>query len=80
MMARTDVTKSITKYIKETDLQKPENRKIILADTKLGNLLNAGDVEVTYFNLQKWMKVHYQKSVQTPPVVVVEAETVAVVL
>ena len=62
MLARTEVTKKITNYIKENNLQKPENKKIILCDEKLGDLLNAGDEEVTYFNLQKWMKVHYKKS------------------
>ena len=61
MMARTDVTKKITGYIKEHSLQNQENKKIILPDKKLGALLNAGNDEVTYFNLQKYMKVHFIK-------------------
>lgn len=68
-MARTEVTKYITKYVKENDLQNPENRREIKCDTKLKTLLNVDDsVPVTYFNLQKYMKVHFMKS--EPAVVV----------
>ena len=60
LMARTEVTKRLTKYIKENDLQKPEDRRIILMDRALKSLLKApkGQV-VTYFNLQKWIKPHF---------------------
>ena len=58
-MARTEVTKFLTTYIKEHNLQDPENKRRILPDKKLGKLLNAGSNEVTYFNLQKYMKVHF---------------------
>jgi upstream activation factor subunit UAF30 len=68
-MARTEVTKFLTTYIKEHNLQDPANKRRILPDKKLGKLLNVGkDVEtgkpneVTYFNLQKYMKVHFPKS------------------
>ena len=61
-MARTEVTKFLTTYIKEHNLQDPENKRRILPDKKLGKLLNAGSNEVTYFNLQKYMKVHFPKS------------------
>lgn len=60
-MARTEVTKFLTTYIKEHNLQDPENKRRILPDKKLGKLLNAGSNEVTYFNLQKYMKVHFPK-------------------
>ena len=63
-LARTQVTKEITAYIKEHNLQNQENKKIILPDKKLGALLNAGKEEVTYFNLQKFMKVHFIKEEQ----------------
>ena len=61
-MARTEVTKHLTSYIKEHNLQDSENKRKILPDKKLGKLLNLskGD-EVTYFNLQKYMKVHFPK-------------------
>ena len=63
-MARTEVTKYLTKYIKEHNLQDEANRRKILPDNSLQKLLNAGpDDEVTYFNLQKYMKVHFPKKV-----------------
>jgi len=62
-MARTDVTKMITAYVKEHKLQAPNNGRKIIPDKKLMGLLNckASD-EVTYFNLQKYMKPHFIKS------------------
>ena len=61
MKARTEVTKAITNYIKEGDLQNPANKKIILLDNKLESLLKPNGDEVTYFNMQKYMKVHFLK-------------------
>jgi len=62
-MARTEVTKHLTQYIKEHSLQDAVNRRKIIPDKRLGKLLNVGkDDEVTYFNLQKYMKVHFPKS------------------
>ena len=62
-MARTEVTKHLTTYIKEHSLQDAVNRRKIIPDKALGKLLNVGkDDEVTYFNLQKYMKVHFPKS------------------
>jgi chromatin remodeling complex protein RSC6 len=63
MMARTDVTKMITSYVKEHKLQDNENGRKIVPDAKLKALLNikAGE-EVTYFNLQKYMKPHFLKA------------------
>ena len=68
-LARTQVTKHITAYIKEHNLQNQENKKIILPDDKLKGLLNSGDDEVTYFNLQKFMKVHFIKDEPSSTVV-----------
>ena len=62
-MARTEVTKYLTQYIKENKLQDEANRRKILPDKQLQQLLNVGKGdEVTYFNLQKYMKVHFPKS------------------
>ena len=59
-MARTDVTKEINSYIRAHKLQDPKNGRIILADSKLSKLLNLKkDDELTYFNLQKFMKPHF---------------------
>jgi upstream activation factor subunit UAF30 len=62
-MARTEVTKKLTEYIKTNSLQNPQNKRIILPDSKLNKLLGTskGD-DVTYFNLQKYMKVHFPKT------------------
>ena len=62
-MARTEVTKHLTTYIKEHNLQDQENKRKILPDSKLQKLLNVTPTdEVTYFNLQRFMKVHFPKS------------------
>ena len=63
LLARTEVTKRVNLYIKSNDLQNPENRRIIEPDNKLGKLLNNGNEQVTYFNLQRYMKVHFPKKV-----------------
>ena len=62
-MARTDVTKMITSYVKEHKLQASDNGRRIMPDTKLKALLKVTDKdEVTYFNLQKFMKHHFVKA------------------
>ena len=60
LIARTQVTKAITKYCQEHDLQNQKDKRIILADKTLQKLLRIGkNDELTYFNLQKYMKVHF---------------------
>ena len=62
-LARTAVTKHITKYIKDHNLQNPDNKRHILPDKGLKKLLNVKNTdEVTYFNLQKYMKHHFPKN------------------
>ena len=59
-MARTEVTKLLTTYIKENNLQDENNKRKIVPDSALQKLLGVSDSdEVTYFNLQKYMKVHF---------------------
>ena len=61
-MARTVVTKHITDYVKKHNLQNPENKRQILCDDKLNSLLKVdANTPLTYFNLQKYMKVHFIK-------------------
>lgn len=62
-MARTEVTKHLTTYIKDNNLQDENNKRKIVPDSALQKLLgvSASD-EVTYFNLQKYMKVHFPSS------------------
>ena len=62
-MARTDVTKLITAYVKDHNLQDATNGRKIVPDAKLKALLNVkSSDEVTYFNLQKYMKPHFVKA------------------
>ena len=61
MIARTEVTQYLIKYIKENSLQNQENKRIIAPDSKLLDLLESGNDEVTYFNLQKYMNKHFVK-------------------
>ena len=66
MMARTDVTKEMTSYIRENKLQDKDNGRKIIPDEKLSKLLNIdSSVELTYFNLQKYMSPHFEKSTTT---------------
>jgi len=69
LLARTEVTKFITGYIKQENLQDSVSKRNINPDAKLKALLDipAGEV-LTYFNLQKFMKVHFPKPVQSQTV------------
>ena len=59
-MARTEVIKHVNQYIKANGLQDAKNRRIIRPDSRLQSLLNTKKSdEVTYFNLQTYMKPHY---------------------
>lgn len=60
-VARTEVIQYIDKYIKEHKLQDKKNRRVIVPDAKLQGLLKCDPKtdEVTYFNLQTFMKPHY---------------------
>ena len=62
MLARTAVSKKIHEYVKSNNLQNPTNRRIIIPDAKLKKLLKtSGTDELSYFNLQKFLKVHFKK-------------------
>ena len=60
LIARTEVTKRITTYCQKHGLQKESDKRIILPDKELTKLLRIPKGEsLTYFNLQKYMKVHF---------------------
>lgn len=65
MFSRQFITKSINKYVKDHDLQNPENRRYILLESeaglKLKALLRDPDQPLTFFNIQRYLKVHYPK-------------------
>ena len=59
-VARTDVIKRIAVYVKEHQLENPENRRQIKPDAALQKLLKVSQKdEVTYFNLQKHLAPHF---------------------
>jgi len=62
-MARTEVSKLIHEYVKTNSLQKEGNRRVIRPDGKLQKLLviDSAKEELTYFNLQKYLKKHFRK-------------------
>jgi hypothetical protein len=61
--SRTDITRFINAYVKEHNLNKPENKRFILPDTKLKKILNVGDSdEINYFILQKLISHHFPAS------------------
>lgn len=58
--SRSNVTKHITNYVREKGLK---NKHDIVPDSSLRSLLNLKEGEqLTYFNLQKHLNVHYPKS------------------
>jgi chromatin remodeling complex protein RSC6 len=64
-MARTEVTKELQKYILSHKLQDPSNRRNINPDSKLRKLLGMKKSDnLTYFNLQRWMKPHFKTAAQ----------------
>jgi chromatin remodeling complex protein RSC6 len=59
--SRSNVTRQINEYIKTHNL-KPKGTHNISPDAKLRNLLAIKDGDVlTYFNLQRYLNVHYIK-------------------
>jgi chromatin remodeling complex protein RSC6 len=62
-MARTEVSKEINAYIHSNGLKDKTNGRKINADEKLTKLLRLNkEDELTYFNLQRYMKHHFEKA------------------
>jgi chromatin remodeling complex protein RSC6 len=60
--SQTDVTKFVSTYVKAHNCYDPNFKRRIIPDTKLGKLLRVKDgQEVTYLNLQSFLKVHFIK-------------------
>ncbi len=56
-LPRTEVVKKLWEYIKEHNLQNPENKRNILADDKLKAVFG-GKAEVTMFEMTKLVSAH----------------------
>jgi chromatin remodeling complex protein RSC6 len=64
--SQTDVTKFVANYVKSHNCFDPSFKRRILPDAKLGKLLRVKDgQEVTYLNLQSFLKVHFVKPAVT---------------
>lgn len=62
--SRTDITRFINAYVKEKNLNNPENRREFFPDDKLRAILNVNDKEkVTYFILQRLIAHHFPLSI-----------------
>ena len=74
-MARTEVSKEINTYIHSNGLQDKSNGRKINPDSRLTKLLKLSkEDELTYFNLQRYMKHHFIKA---EPVVAAAVEASA---
>lgn len=64
--SRVDVTKYVCNYIRENDLQNPDDRRQILVDNKLSKLLkydSKNETEpLTYYRIQTHLKPHFVKT------------------
>lgn len=65
MYSRQRITQLINKFVKDNSLQNPENRRYILLESEVGlklkKLLKDPDQPLTFFNIQRYLKVHYLK-------------------
>tara|TARA_A100001388_G_C28534901_1_gene387415 strand:- start:133 stop:594 length:462 start_codon:yes stop_codon:yes gene_type:complete len=62
--ARTEVTRFIIQYIRDKNLQNPENKREIKPDKALRSLLSKkknSKEPITYFNIQRHMNKHFEK-------------------
>jgi chromatin remodeling complex protein RSC6 len=78
--SRTDITRYINAYVKEHNLNKPTNRRVIIPDEKLKKIFKiTNDEEVTFFVLQRLISHHFptagSKVVPAPAPVVEGAAT-----
>ena len=69
LKSRVDVTKYICGYIRDNDLQNPDDRRQIVPDKKLTNLLKLNkkglaEEPLTYYSLQKKIQPHFIKEVK----------------
>jgi chromatin remodeling complex protein RSC6 len=60
--SQTEVTKFVSEYVKSHSCFDPSFKRRIIPNAALAKLLRVDDkTEVTYLNLQKYLKVHFKK-------------------
>ena len=82
LVPRNEVTKGVSGYVKKFELYDPVNKQKFVLDTRpeavvLKTLLGNPTEEVTYFNLQRYLKHHYVNLGETPTPAPVVAAVVA---
>lgn len=61
--SQTEVTKYVSEYVKSHNCFDPNFKRRIIPNAALSKLLRVDDkTEVTYLNLQKYLKVHFHKA------------------
>jgi chromatin remodeling complex protein RSC6 len=61
--SQTEVTKFVSEYVKSHSCYDPSFKRRIIPNAALAKLLRVDDkTEVTYLNLQKYLKVHFLKA------------------
>ena len=73
--SRVEVTKCICMYVKENNLQKPENKRIILLNSDLKKLLRHEGDEITYPHIQKYIGIHFVKPVVSEDEIIKKKKT-----
>jgi len=63
LISRIEITQYLNKYIKEKDLENPENRQNIIPDESLWKILGeeARNEKITHFTIQKYLNKHFVK-------------------
>lgn len=69
-LCRADGTRKVFAYIRENNLKRPDNGKIIVPDDKLRTLLGTDEgVEVSFNTIQGYLSPHYLRAAdEEPPV------------
>ena len=72
LVPRNEVTKGVSAFVRKYDLSDPSNKQKFVLTSKpegaqLKALLGNPAEEVTYFNLQRYLKHHYLPMEKTPP-------------
>ena len=68
LLARTEVIKRLAAYIKTQNLQNPQDKRLIVPDKALEQLLKFPDnfdEPISYFNLQRLLKHHYPNNAKS---------------
>ena len=80
LVPRNEVTKGVSTYVKENQLSDPTNKQRFILDERpaakaLKTLLGNPAEDVTYFNLQRYLKHHYIQNPDKVPVSPIEDKT-----